>query len=53
VSRKRRAEVLARTARDEMAVFSADSSRVGSFARLRLSSLSGNTFRGEEADDAV
>jgi tRNA-2-methylthio-N6-dimethylallyladenosine synthase len=52
LSRRRRDEVLGRTARDEMVVFAAPSSRIGSFARVRLSSLSGNTFRGEELVDA-
>jgi tRNA-2-methylthio-N6-dimethylallyladenosine synthase len=49
VSRRRKSEVLARTARDEMVVFPADAGRVGSFARVRLESLSGNTFRAVEA----
>jgi tRNA-2-methylthio-N6-dimethylallyladenosine synthase len=48
VSRRRKAELLARTQRDEMVVFPAPSSRVGSFARVRLISLSGNTFKAEE-----
>jgi tRNA-2-methylthio-N6-dimethylallyladenosine synthase len=52
VSRRSRSELLGRTARDEMVVFAAPSSRVGSFARVRLSSLSGNTFRGEELGHA-
>jgi tRNA-2-methylthio-N6-dimethylallyladenosine synthase len=47
-SRRRKSELLARTQRDEMVVFPADSSRVGSFARVRLTSLSGNTFKAEE-----
>lgn len=48
LSRRRKSEVLARTARDEMVVFAADASRIGSFARVRLESLSGNTFRAVE-----
>jgi tRNA-2-methylthio-N6-dimethylallyladenosine synthase len=51
VSRRRETELLARTARDEMVVFPAPRSRVGGFARVRLASLSGNTFRGEEVVD--
>ncbi len=51
VSRKDGAEVLARTARDEMAVFPASASRIGSFARLRFLGLSGNTFKAEEVGD--
>jgi hypothetical protein len=31
-----------------MVVFPAPSSRVGSFAKVRLVSLSGNTFKAEE-----
>jgi len=31
-----------------MVVFPAPASRVGSFARVRLTGLSGNTFRAEE-----
>ena len=33
---------------DEMVVFPAPASRMGSFAGVRLTSLSGNTFRAEE-----
>lgn len=49
VSRRSSKEVLARTARDEMVVFPASRARIGQFARVRLVSISGNTFRGEEA----
>lgn len=31
-----------------MVVFPGPSSKVGSFARVRLTSISGNTFRAEE-----
>jgi tRNA-2-methylthio-N6-dimethylallyladenosine synthase len=48
VSRRKKSEVLGRTQRDEMVVFPAPASRVGGFARVRLLSLSGNTFRAEE-----
>ncbi|HUX36761.1 MAG TPA: tRNA (N6-isopentenyl adenosine(37)-C2)-methylthiotransferase MiaB [Rectinemataceae bacterium] len=48
VSRRRKSEVLARTARDEMVVFPASASRIGSFATVRLEDLSGNTFRAVE-----
>jgi len=48
LSRRRASEVLARTQRDEMVVFPAPASRVGTFAKVRLLSLSGNTFRAEE-----
>ncbi len=50
VSRRRKNEVLARTQRDEMVVFPADASRIGTFATIKLLSLSGNTFRAEEID---
>jgi tRNA-2-methylthio-N6-dimethylallyladenosine synthase len=52
VSRKEKSELLGRTQRDEMVVFPASSSRIGGFARVRLLSLSGNTFRAEETDAA-
>ena len=52
VSKLRKTEVLARTQRDEMVVFPAEASRVGSFATVRLESLSGNTFRAVEVDAA-
>ena len=47
-SRRKKTELLGRTQRDEMVVFPAPSSRVGSFARTRLVSLAGNTFKAEE-----
>jgi tRNA-2-methylthio-N6-dimethylallyladenosine synthase len=53
LSRRKKTEVLGRTQRDEMVVFSAPASRVGSFARVRLLSLTGNTFKGEELDGPV
>ena len=48
LSRRSSNEVLARTTRDEMVVFAASQKRVGQFARVRLLSIKGNTFRGEE-----
>jgi tRNA-2-methylthio-N6-dimethylallyladenosine synthase len=48
VSKRRASEVLGRTQRDEMVVFPAPSSRVGGFAKVRLTSLAGNTFKAEE-----
>jgi tRNA-2-methylthio-N6-dimethylallyladenosine synthase len=47
-SRKSGKELLGRTARDEMVVLAADPSRLGSFARVRLARLSGNTFKAAE-----
>ena len=51
VSRRKKTELLARTQRDEMVVFPAAATRVGSFARIRLASLSGNTFKAEEVPE--
>lgn len=48
VSRRTSAEVLARTDQDMMVVFKAPQSRIGTFARVRLTSLRGTTFRAEE-----
>ncbi len=48
ISRRSSREVLARTTRDEMGVFAAPQNRIGQFARVRLLSIAGNTFRGEE-----
>jgi tRNA-2-methylthio-N6-dimethylallyladenosine synthase len=48
LSRRSSKEVLARTTRDEMVVFAASPTRIGQFARVRLLSVTGNTFRGEE-----
>jgi tRNA-2-methylthio-N6-dimethylallyladenosine synthase len=53
LSRRMKCEVLARTQRDEMVVFEAPSSRVGSFARVRITGLSGNTFRSREVEGEV
>lgn len=47
-SKKKEGELLARTDQDMMVVFPGDASRIGSFARLRLESLRGATFRGQE-----
>jgi tRNA-2-methylthio-N6-dimethylallyladenosine synthase len=49
-SKRSSKEMLGRTARDEMVVFAADSSRIGRFVRVKLLSRSGNTFRAEEVD---
>lgn len=49
-SKKSKYEVLGRTARDEMVVFKADPSRIGTFAQVRLIGISGNTFKAEEVD---
>jgi len=41
-------ELLARTDHDMMVVFSGDKRHIGNFARVRLLSLRGNTFKAEE-----
>jgi tRNA A37 methylthiotransferase MiaB len=48
VSKRGNGEVFARTEQDMMVVFKAPVSRIGSFARLKLVSLRGNTFKAEE-----
>lgn len=47
-SKKKEGELLARTDQDMMVVFPGDASLIGSFARVRLESLRGATFRGQE-----
>lgn len=49
-SKKSKNEVLGRTARDEMVVFKADVSKIGTFATVRLIGISGNTFKAEEVN---
>ncbi len=46
VSRKNESELLGRTSRNEMVVFPADRRLIGSFAKVRLDNLRGNTFSG-------
>ena len=48
VSRRRKSELLGRTAGDMMVVFPGDGKRVGSFARVLLESIQGNTYRAKE-----
>jgi tRNA-2-methylthio-N6-dimethylallyladenosine synthase len=45
ISRKNADEIVTRTERDEMAVVPGPASMIGSFAKLTLSGLCGNTFR--------
>ncbi len=47
-AKKREGELLARTSRNEMLVFPGNESAIGSFVRVTLTALNGNTFRGEE-----
>jgi tRNA-2-methylthio-N6-dimethylallyladenosine synthase len=46
ISRKNADELVGRTERDEMVVLPGSASLIGSFAAVKLSSLSGNTLRG-------
>lgn len=48
VSKRKGDEVLARTDQDMMVVFAASPGRIGSFARVRLESIRGNTFKAVE-----
>ncbi|MDR2070438.1 MAG: tRNA (N6-isopentenyl adenosine(37)-C2)-methylthiotransferase MiaB [Treponema sp.] len=48
ISRKNADELITRTEKDEMVVVSGSPSLIGSFARVTLSSLRGNTFRSKE-----
>jgi len=48
ISRKNADELITRTEKDEMAVVPGPASMIGSFAKLTLSSLKGNTFRAKE-----
>lgn len=50
-SRRSTKELVARTARDEMVVLKGEMSRIGQFARVRLLSISGNTFKAEEVHE--
>ena len=49
LSRRNEAELVGRTARDEMVVFPGAASLIGSFALVPLLSLRGTTFRAKEA----
>jgi len=48
ISRKNADELITRTEKDEMAVVPGPKSMIGSFGRIVLSSLKGNTFRAKE-----
>ncbi len=48
VSRGKKDEVLARTDQDMMVVFPSSASRIGTFAKVRLLGIRGNTFRAVE-----
>ena len=48
LSKRSSDEVFAKTDQDMMVVFPASSSRIGSFARVRLDSIRGNTFKAVE-----
>jgi len=46
ISRKNADELITRTEKDEMAVVPGYASMIGSFVKIKLSSLKGNTFKG-------
>ena len=48
VSKRRKTELLGRTAGDMMVVFTGTPERVGGFAKVLLESIQGNTFRAQE-----
>ena len=48
ISRKNADELIGRTERDEMVAIPGKASAIGSFMRITLSSLRGNTFRAQE-----
>ena len=49
ISRKNADELITRTEKDEMVAVPGKASMIGSFAKVTLSSLRGNTFRAKEA----
>ena len=46
VSRDNKAELLGKTARNEKVAFAAEKSMIGSFVTVKITELSGNTYRG-------
>lgn len=48
ISRKNKNELLARTEKNEMVVFTGNEELIGTFQKIRLKSLNGNTFKGEQ-----
>jgi len=50
ISRKNADELITRTEKDEMAAVPGPASMIGSFGRITLSSLKGNTFRAKELE---
>ena len=48
VSKKSNAELLGRTEYNEMVVFPGEKKQVGAFTYVKLTSVSGNTFKGEQ-----
>lgn len=47
VSKKNKKEILARTENNNMVVFEADESLIGDFVKVKITDLSGSTFKGE------
>jgi len=48
ISRKNADELITRTEKDEMAVIPGPASLIGSFVKITLSALKGNTFKARE-----
>lgn len=48
ISKKKKGELLGRTEYDEMVVFPGSADKIGSFCRIKLESLKGNTLKGKE-----
>ena len=47
MSRDDKTELLGQTEQHEKIAFKADKSKIGSFVNVKITELSGNTFRGE------
>lgn len=48
VSKKEKGELLGRTEYDEMVVFPGNAMKIGTFSKIKLESLQGNTYKGKE-----
>ena len=47
LSRDDKTELLGKTSQNERIAFKADSSLIGTFVKVRITALNGNTFKGE------
>ena len=48
VSKKEKGELLGRTEYNEMVVFPGNAMKIGTFSKIKLESLQGNTYKGKE-----